>query len=508
VLFAAFVVLALAAVYALSGLRHPAPAAGFAASRPGHAAVISSIRACAAPGSAGVTAGSLATAAVPSSTPTSTSSSTPAGSAAVTRLVPAGSDGLGARVATLTHADELALTPLKTAPALPKSLRTSEPGSSPRVSTQAGRGGIEVTASGSMAQGLAVEQTGPHGLVTEQCGSPGTSFWFVGPGQAAAADLELYLMNTDGQPADAEVTAITDVTKGGPVLGNADNGITVPPHGMVVQSLGNLVASSKILALNVATSVGRVVAALRISRSGADSGGWVPQTQGPARTQVIPGLPSASGARQLYVAVPGAATANIKVTAVTAKGSYQPTGGTGIELLGGSADDISLSALGGVPATLKITSSVPVVASMLIGGGPAGTPGAVAASAGPVDEQGVLAASPVGSAGATTLVLSAPRQAASVRVQVAAAGAAVTGQAGTVVQVKAKSTVTVPVKAPRGHRVSEVMIVVTPMAGSGPVYAARVITSGGVVQSIAPVPSSLTWILQPVVHSALSVIGY
>jgi hypothetical protein len=94
-----------------------------------------------------------------------------------------------------------------------------------------------------------------------------------------------------------------------------------------------------------------------------------------------------------------------------------------------------------------------------------------------------------------------------VRVQVAAAGVPVTGQNGTLVQVKARSTVVVPVKAPRGRRPSQVMIVVTPLSGSGPVYAARVIITGGVVQSIAPVPSSLTWILEPVVHSALSATG-
>ena len=89
-----------------------------------------------------------------------------------------------------------------------------------------------------MAQGLEVEQTSTRGVVTAQCGAPGTSFWFVGPGQASAGTIELYLMNTGSQPADAQVSVLTDVTKGPPVLGNADNGITVPPHGMVVQSLG------------------------------------------------------------------------------------------------------------------------------------------------------------------------------------------------------------------------------------------------------------------------------
>jgi hypothetical protein len=392
---------------------------------------------------------------------------------------------------------------VKAAPALPKSLRASQPGSSPQVSTQTGRGGVEINATGAMAQGLAVEQTSPGGITTAQCGSPGTSFWFIGPGQSSAADIELYLMNTDGQAAAAQVTAVTDVTKGGPVVGAADDGISVPAHSMVTQSLGGLLQSSKIVALNVSTSFGRVVAAVRVSKSGTDQGGWLPQAAAPATTQVIPGLPSTSGSRELYIAVPGEDAAAVKVTAVTSRGSYQPTGGTGIELLGDTANEISLPSLGGVATAIKISSSVPVVAGVLVPGGPAGMPDAVAASAGPVQEQGVLLASPVGSAGSTDLVLSAPAGAASARVVVAAAGALVTGQSGTVVQVKARNTIVVPIKAPHGRRITEVMIVVIPQAGSGPLYAARVITSRGVIQSIMPVPSSLTWVAEPAVHNSL-----
>jgi hypothetical protein len=494
-LFAAFVVLALAAIYGVAGLRHPVPAAGYAAGEAIRAPVTSAIRACAAPGSAGLAAGSLVTAAVPGSAP--------AGRAVVTRLVAGGSETLGPVAASVSAPDVSQITAVKTAPVLPKSLQASQPGSSSQVSTQTGRGGVEVNATGAMAQGLAVEQAGPGGITTAQCGSPGTSFWFVGPGQSSAADIELYLMNTDGQAADAQLTAVTDATKGAPLLGNVDNGITVPPHSMVTQSLGNLLQSSKIAALNVTTSVGRVVAAVRVSKSGSDEGGWLPQAAAPATSQVIPGLPSTSGSRELYIAVPGNAAAAVKVTAVTARGSYQPTGGTGIELLGDTADEISLPSIGGVASAVEISSSVPVVAAMEVPGGPVGMPGAMAPSAGPVQEQGVLVASPVGSAGSTDLVLSAPAQAASARVVVSAVGVPVTGQSGILVQVKAGNTVVVPIKAPHGHRTTQVMIVVSPLAGSGPLYAARVITSGGVIQSIMPVPSSLTWVSEPAVHSSL-----
>jgi Family of unknown function (DUF5719) len=497
-LFAAFAVLALAALYGAAGLRHPVPAAGYAAAQTGREAVSTAVRACAAPGTAGVTAGSLAIAAVPGSAS--------AGTAVATRLVPGGSAVAGPLAATVTRPDLLQVAAVKPAPALLKSLQAGQPGSTPKVTTQAARGGVVVTASGAMAQGLEVEQAGAGGLVTAQCGSPGTSFWFVGPGQSLAAQMQLYLMNTDSQAADVQVTALTDITKGGPLLGNADNGITVPPHSMVVQSVASLLQSSKVIALNVSTSVGQVVAALRESRSTADEGSWLPAAQAPARSLVIPGMPRAGGTRELYISVPGTAQAQLKVTAVTTRGSYQPTGGTDIDLLGGSAFILPLTSLSGVPGAIKISSTVPVEAAMLVSGGPAGAAGAVAVSAGPIQEQGVIAASPVGSAGSTALVLSAPQKAASVRITVATSSLSVTGQLGTVVQIKAGSSVVVPVKAPSGHRTSAVMIVVSPLAGSGPVYAGRVISTGGVVRSILPVPSSLTWIGVPVVHNSLSAI--
>lgn len=493
-LFAAFVVLVLGAMFAVGGLRHPTTARTVAV-RAGRAAVTTALRACAAPGSGGVTAGSLAIAAMPAS-------ASP-GSAIATRLVPGGSASAGPAVATVSHAGSPQLSGVTTAAPLPRSLRTGQPGSSPGVTTVAARGGVTVSATGAMAQGLAVEQTGPGGLVTSQCGSPGTNFWFVGPGQASAAEIELYLMNTDDDAADVQVTAITDVTKSGPILSNADNSITVPPHGMVVQSLGGLLQSSKVVALDVSTSVGRVVAAVRESTSGADDGAWLPVAQSPARNLVIPGMPASGSTRELYIAVPGTATAQVKVTAVTSRGSYQPTGGTGIDLLGGAAAEIPLSALGGVAGAVRISATAPVVASMLVSGGAAGTPGAVAVSAGPVEEQGVLADSPAGS---TELVLSAPRQAASAQVAVIAANGSASGQAGTVVQVKAGGSVTVPIKPAGVRRGTDVMIVVTPLAGSGPLYAGSVVSSGGVAQLILPVPSSLTWIPLPAVPSSLSAI--
>jgi hypothetical protein len=497
VLFAVLVVLVIAGLYGAAGLRHPAAATG--APRPPAVAVpvSSAVYACAAPGSAGPTAASLAIAAVPGSAS--------AGSVQVTGLVPGGSATGGPVLATVTQPGLLHISAVRPAPALPKSLRAGQPGSSPKVTTVSGRGGVIVTASGAMAQGLAAEQVSA-GRPTAQCSAPGTSSWFMGPGQAAAGNIEIYLINTDSAPANAQVTAYTDLTKGGLLLDNADNGITVPPHSMVTQSLTGLLQASKVLALQVGTSVGRVVAEVRESKNGTDSGSWLPVSQAPARSLVIAGIPHTSGSPKLFIAVPGSGTAAIKVTAVTQRGSYQPTGGTNIGLIGPAAYQISLPSLGGVAGALKLTSSAPIVAGVELSGGPAGTPGVMAATAAPVQEQGVLAGSPAGQAGTAEVVLSAPGKAATVRIAVGTATTAATAETGVVVQVKAGGSVVVPVHAPAGHRGAPLTVLVSPVSGSGPVYAGWTVTAGGKLQLVQPVASALTSVPLPPVRVVLSAI--
>lgn len=506
-IFAALVVAVLAGIYITAGTSHRAVPSG-SSGQVTKATVSTAVRACAAPGSASPTSASVAVAAVPaaSASGASAGSGSASGSAVISPLVAGGSQTTAPAAATVTKPGVLQITGIKTAPALTKAQQASQAGSSQDVTTQDARGGVEVSATGSMAQGLEVEQTSSPGLVTAQCGTPGTNFWFLGPGEASSATIDLYLMNTSSQPADAQVSVLTDVTNGPPLLGNADNGITVPAHSVVVQSLSKLVHSSKILALNVTTSVGQVVAAVRETRSASDNGNWLPVTSPPSRHLVIPGLPRTSGSRSIYIAVPGTAAAQVKITAVTANGSYHPTGGTGIDLLGGSAVAIALPSLGGVPGAITVTSSQPVVATMLLPGGPAGTPGAIAVSAPPVFEQGVLADNPAHSHYSADLVLSAPGKAARVRVTTATSSVSALGQQGSVVTIKARSSVLVPVTSPSGTKATAFTLLVTPLSGSGPVYAGRIITAGGSVQSIMPVPSALTWVPLPATRESLAAI--
>jgi len=482
---AALLILAVGAEFGVAWTSHPvALAAGTKSPQAARAAVSSVVRACPSPGSTGATAGGIAVATASSGT----------GQAQVRRLSTTSSPVPGAGVWVITTPGRVVQAAIPAAP-VPAHGVSGTAATASQVATGPARGGVMVQATGAMARGLEVEQTGPDGVATAQCGGPGTDFWFVGPGQHAVAGIELYLMNTDSQPATAEVDVYTD---SGPLLGSTDTGIAVPAHGLIVQSLAKLVRNSRVLALHISTSVGRLVAAVQETPGGAKPGAWLPPAQAPATSVVLPGLPGSAGTRQLFVVVPGAENAQVKLTAVTPKGSYQPTGGTGIDLPGGSAVSVPLPSLGGQPAAVKLTSNVPVTATMSVPGGDVGAPGAFTASSGPIQQQGVISGN---AGGAVSLVLSAPRGAAQVRVATQTGSGASAGQ---LVQVAAGHTVTVKIGAPAGSsRKSGFALIVTPQPGSGPVYAGRVLTAGGAVRSILPVPSSLSWVPLPPVHNSL-----
>ena len=368
------------------------------------------------------------------------------------------------------------------------------------VPTGPARGGVVIQASGALAQGLEVEQTA-GGLPTAACGSPGTDFWFTGPGQRTAGRIQLYLMNPGSQAADADADIFTDA---GPLQETTDTGITVPPHGMIVQTLAGTLRNSRAITLHVRTSVGQVVAAVQES-TGAGQGAWLPAAQPPATRLVIPGLPAIAGTRQLYVAVPGLKDANVQVTAVTSRGSYQPTGASGIDLPAGSAAEISLPSVAGIPAALRLTSNTPITASILIPGGSGGSPGSFTAAAPAIQEQGVVADNMVGPARSSSLVLSAPQRAAQVTVTQVAAGGPARRQTQ-VVQIGAGKSVVVQLRAiPGAARGTPFALVLTPSAGSGPVYAGRAVTgngAGGALQALQPVVSALSMVPLPVVRNA------
>jgi hypothetical protein len=252
--------------------------------------------------------------------------------------------------------------------------------------------------------------------------------------------------------------------------------------------------------------VGQVVAAVEEVTGSARSGAWLPPSATPATHVVLPGLPLTAGTRQLFLTVPGGQDAHITLHAVTTKGSYEPTGGGGLDIPGGSVAEVSLTSLSTVAGALQVTANVPVTASMLVPGGPAGTPGAFTAASAAVQEQAVTAGNVSGGGVASSLVLSAPGRAATVRVTQIVAGSGAQAATSAVVQIPAKHSVVEKLGRESASHGTAFAVIVTPQKGSGPVYAGRVISAsgkGGALQSILPMPSALTTVPLPGVRSAL-----
>jgi hypothetical protein len=491
------VVVALAAAAGLAVWHHTLTlAAGQPVAQPHAVRVNTVVRACPAPGLRGSPDAGLALIAGPAATGT--------GRAVVTYLGAA----QGKPVLSATQPGALSLAKVRSFPAAAQG-KTAHANASPspapggqEVATVPAPGGVLIQATGSMARGLEAEQV-TGGRLAARCDGPGTDFWFAGPGVYTARGVYLYLMNPGSQPADVNVQALTDA---GPLVGSTDTGIAVAPHTMVFQSLGKMLHGARAVALHVRTSVGQVVAAVEETTGSAHAGAWLPALAPPANQIVVPGLPPTAGTRDLFLAVPGTADAHITLRAITTKGSYQPTTAGGLDIPGGSVAEVSLTSLSAIPAALQVSSSVPVTASVLIPSGPRGTPGTITGAASAIQEQGVVAANTSGGGSAAALVLSAPWRAVAARVVEIAQGSGAPAATSKVVQIPAHHTLVEQLGKANSRHGTSFAVIVTPLAASGPLYAARVITSGGKgggLESILPVPSALTTVPLPAVRNTL-----
>jgi Family of unknown function (DUF5719) len=489
---AAVVIVALAAIGAVAGLGHPVtPNPDSAATATRQVAVTSAARAC--PPAAGSGAGPVAliAAAAPGAGPAAAGRSAQQGQAELTALPPAGQS---LRVTGPVRVPGPGALSLLT---LPAGVSASKRGASVAQ-------GWSVSATGAMAQAIEAEVAQSSGLGNVRCDEPGSDIWFVGPGQQnGASQIQLDLMNIDSLAASVDVSTITDA---GQAQAGNDSGITVPPRQTVTESLSSMAAGSSVVAIEVHTTIGRVAADVSEAPAHGGAASWLPSTAAPSTRLVIPGVPPSGGTAGLFLAVPGTASAKVNVTAVTSQGFYHPFGSQPVELPGESASYTALPA-GGTAAALEITSNVPVAAGVLVPGSGVGT---FTAATAPISEQAVVAGNTSGSGLAASVVLSAPAAAARVRLteiaQAGHGGGSVTGSQ--VVPVKAGRTLAAPVTAPRGARHgSAFALVISPLAGSGPVYAARVETQGQDTVSIIPAASALTTISLPPVRDSYDAVS-
>jgi uncharacterized protein DUF5719 len=361
--------------------------------------------------------------------------------------------------------------------------------------TAPGGGGTAVAATGRMAEGFEAEQSDASGTGLVSCTHPGADMWFVGTGQAAGAtDVRLYLMNTGDLTASADVTILTD-TGQQPGLRTA---VTVAPNQSVSENITPYVQGSQALALHVQANTGQVAAS--VWEGGKGGGAWLPQANAPATSLVIPGLTVASSAARLFVVVPGATDAQLKVVAYTPAGAVTQFPGSPVDASAGAATPLALNSLGASAAGLKLTSNQPVVAGVLV---PGTGIGAFTTAVPPITEQGVVAGNPASRGVTVGLLLTAPSAAARASISVIAADGSVMTPAGDqTVTVTARHTLALAVPRPSAGGRDPFAIVITPQPGSGPLYAVRVVTSGtgglsAPLSSLLPVPSAMTSITLP-----------
>lgn len=509
------VLLVLAAVYLVAAHSQPATSASnTTTSGPVSAAVTSVTRSCPPPPPHTGTA-HIAMMAMPSQAATAKHSQLATGAAALNPIPAASASVAPAKHSGPSHASTATASPAarSTAPAsstLPASstapagqpVTVSAPGAPATVTAPeaASLGGTSVAATGQMAEGFEAEQATSSGMGTVSCTHPSSDMWFVGTGTAAGApDVRLYLMNTGDLPASVDVTILTDAG----LQNGLNSDITVAPHQFVSQDMARFIRGSEALALHVQTASGQVAAS--VWEGGGSGGSWLPQSAAPTTSMLIPGLTVASSASRLFITVPGANDARVKVVALTAQGKFPQFGNTLVDVPAGATSSFALASLGASAAALELVSNAAITAGVLV---PGSGVGLFTSAAAPVTQQGVVAGNPATRGDTVGLVLTAPAAAVRANIAVVPAGGAA-ASSPRLTTVPAGHTIAVTVPRPAGRQ--PFAIVVTPLAGSGPLYAARVVTTGtgglsATLVSLLPVQSALTGIDLPPARNAYTAI--
>jgi hypothetical protein len=494
------VVLALAVVagFALS----TKPASSQPAAAAGQVAAVTSVtRSCppAAPGAGTTHISMIAVPSQPASAKSPAAVST--GSATLSAVPAAVASPAATKPAKKTPAKTSTKTASVTNSASAAPVTVSEPGTATTVTAPSvgDAAGTALAATGQMAEGFEAEQATSAGMGLVSCSHPSSDMWFVGSG---APDVQLYLMNTGALGASVNVNILTDT---GLQTGLA-NAITVAPDQVIVENISPYVRGAQAVAMEVQTSSGQIAASVW-EGEGTGRGAWVPQSTEPSTTLVIPGLTVASSAARLFVTVPGQTDARVKVVAYTPAGAFQQFATVPVQASAGATTPVTLSSLGASASGLELTSNVPIVAGVLIAGTGIGS---FATAVAPLAEQGVVAGNPATAGLTVGLLLTAPGTAATASVSVISADGTVTSPADLQdVTVAAGRTLAVTVPRPAGRQ--PFSIVLTPGADSGPLYAARVVTSGSgglsaPLVSLLPVQSALTEITLPAAQNSYTAV--
>ncbi|AXE86380.1 DUF5719 family protein [Streptomyces sp. Go-475] len=340
------------------------------------------------------------------------------------------------------------------------------------------------TADGRFAPGWTVQETTEvaagtgRGLLGVNCTAPDTNFWF--PGASTAADRTDYVHLTN--PDDS--AAVVDVElygKDGALKSAVGEDITVQPHSSEPILLSTLTDEQQTdLTVHVNVRSGRVGAAVQAldDKTGGD---WLTASTDPSGSLVMPGIPKDATSVRLVAFTPGDADADLKVRLASPSGLITPAGHETVHVKGGMTTAVDLGDVTrGEAGSLVLTptdQSVPVVAALKVvrGKGDKQETAFIPATR-PV---GTRATSADNSAKGSTLSLTAPGRAATVKVTASAGSEGGTPVSKTYT-IKAGTSQDIEPPVPGGLK-GTYALTVEPVSG-GPVYGARTLAAseGGV----------------------------
>ncbi len=204
-----------------------------------------------------------------------------------------------------------------------------------------------------------------RGLASTACAPAASEFWFVGGGAIAGRQTRIVLVNPD------ETAAVADVLIRGPqglIEAPAGMGLVIKGQDRLVVRLDVLAPGVTATAVQVLVRTGRVGASVDDEQqSGLATVGtdWIPPAAAPATRVYVPGIVSGDGARVLSVTAPGADDAIVRIRVITPDGTFAPAERSQIEVSADSVVTLDMSpVLDKQPATLELTSDVPIVAGM------------------------------------------------------------------------------------------------------------------------------------------------
>ncbi|MFD5223670.1 DUF5719 family protein [Streptomyces tendae] len=334
------------------------------------------------------------------------------------------------------------------------------------------------TAEGGTAPGWTVQQTTEvaagtgRGLQGVNCTAPDTEFWFPGASTATGRTDYVHLTNPDDS---AAVVDIELYGKDGALKSTVGEGVTVPPHtseSLLLSTLSEVKETD--LTVHVGVRSGRVGAAVQAldDKTGGD---WLTAAADPASELVLPGIPKDATAVRLVLFTPGGTDADLKVRLASPSGLITPAGHETVHVKAGMTTGVDLGEVTrGEAGSLVLTptdGAVPVVAAVRVvrGKGDEQESAFVPAS----DPVGARATVADNRAKSTTLALSAPGEAAQVKVT-ASAGTEGGTPATKTYTIKAGTTQNVDAPVPAGLKGSYALTVET--VSGGPVHASRTLT--------------------------------